>query len=139
MRGYSLNICAGMSDLGDVRIDLDPQRPDVIKGDMKALPFPDETFDTVIQDPPWKISYYDRWKPFLECSRVCKVGGIVIYNAYWLPWSRQMRMDEAVIRQDGHFANTSIVSVFTRIRNTNDEADLNHTIPSQDDLFGQRG
>lgn len=122
MRGYSLNVCAGMTDIGDVRIDLDPKDKSIIKGDMKALPFPDETFDTVIQDPPWKISYYDRWKPFLECGRVCKVGGIVIYNATWIPWSHQFRLDEVVVRQDERYATASIISVLTRIRNTNYES-----------------
>lgn len=117
--GYSLNACAGKSELGSVKIDLDPQDKSIIKADMKNLPFSDETFDTVIQDPPWKIGYYDRWKPFLECVRVCKVGGTIIYNAYWIPWSKQVELKETIIRQDTPFANTSIISVFKRISNTN--------------------
>ena len=60
IKGHSLNICAGESPLGDVKIDLDPKDRSVIKGDMKKLKFKDETFDTVISDPPWKIGYYAR-------------------------------------------------------------------------------
>jgi hypothetical protein len=112
--GYSLNVCAGKSRLGDVRIDLDPADRSVIKGDMKALPFDDETFDTVIQDPPWKIGYYDRWRPFFECVRVCMTGGIIIYNAYWIPDSREVKLIQSVIRQDNTFANTSIISIFRK-------------------------
>lgn len=117
MVGYSLNACAGKSPLGDVKIDLDPQDRSIIKADMKNLPFPDETFDTVVQDPPWKIGFYDRWKPFLECVRVCKVGGVIIYNAYWIPESKQVELQEVIVRQDSAFANTSVISIFKRVRN----------------------
>jgi len=120
IKGYSLNVCAGLSKLGDVKIDLDPKDKSIIKADMKNLLFPDETFDTVISDPPWKIGYFDRWKPFLECVRVCKVGGRIIYNAYWIPWSKQVELEELWVRQDRPFTNASIISVFKRVKNTND-------------------
>lgn len=116
IHGYSLNACAGKSPLGDVKIDLDPQNPTVTKADMRSLPFEDNSFDTVIQDPPWKIGYYQRWKPFFECVRVCKVGGTIIYNAYWIPKSDDVKLIETVIRQDTPFANTSIISVFEKIK-----------------------
>jgi len=119
IKGYSLNVCSGMSDLGDKKIDLDPQDKSIIKADMKNLPFEDETFDTVFSDPPWKIGYFDRWKPFLECVRVCKVGGQIIYNAYWIPWSKQVELKEIWVRQDKPFTNTSIISILIRIKNTN--------------------
>ena len=114
VKGYSLNACAGASPLGDVKLDLDPQDKSIIRGDMKELPFEDETFDTVIQDPPWKIGYYDRWKPFFECIRVCKIGGLIIYNAYWIPDSKQAELIETHIRQDSSFTNTSVISIFKR-------------------------
>jgi len=116
IKGYSLNICAGLSKLGDVKIDLDPKDKSVIKSDMKKLPFPDCTFDTVISDPPWKIGYFDRWKPFFECVRVCKVGGRIIYNAYWIPWSKKVELEGIWVRQDKPFANTSIISIFKRVK-----------------------
>ena len=114
INGYSLNACAGKSPLGDVKLDLDPQDKSIIRGDMKDLPFDTNTFDTVIQDPPWKIGYYDRWKPFFECVRVCKVGGRIIYNAYWIPKSDDVKLLETYIRQDTPFANTSIISIFEK-------------------------
>ena len=117
MKGYSLNACAGKSPLGDVKIDLDPQDKTVIRGDMIALPFDNETFDTVIQDPPWKIGYYHRWKPFFECIRVCKVGGLIIYNAYWIPTSKAVKLLSTHIRQDKAFTNTSIISIFEKTTN----------------------
>lgn len=120
IKGYSLNACAGKSELGDVKIDLDPADRTIIKADMKNLPFANETFDTVIQDPPWKIGYYDRWKPFLECVRVCKVGGGIIYNAYWIPDSKAVELKEVVVRQDTAYTNTSVISIFEKVTNQYD-------------------
>jgi hypothetical protein len=114
IRGRSLNVCAGMSDLGDVRVDLDPKDRKAIKGDMSNLPFPDNSFDTVISDPPWRIGYYQRWKPFFELVRVCKVGGRIIHNATWLPDSALVRLVETVVRVDSVFTNTSIIGVFEK-------------------------
>ena len=116
IKGHSLNVCAGKSSIGDVKIDLDPANKTVIRGDMKNLPFKNNTFDTVIQDPPWKIGYYDRWKPFFECVRVCKVDGLIIYNAYWIPESDDVELIETFIRTDSPFANTSIISVFKKLK-----------------------
>jgi len=120
IEGYSLNACAGKSPLGDVKLDLDPQDKTIIRGDMIDLPFENETFDTVIQDPPWKIGFYHRFKPFFECVRVCKVGGKIIYNAYWIPTSKAVELKEVGIRQDKAWTNTSIISVFEKVTNEYD-------------------
>ena len=112
--GYTLNVPCGKSKIGDVRGDLDPKEDDIKKIDMNQLPFADNTFDTVIQDLPWKIDYYHRWKPFLECVRVCKPGGKVIYNAYWIPWSKYVQLEKVYVRQDGQFTNSSIISIFKK-------------------------
>ena len=119
IKGYTLNVCAGASDIGDVKVDLDPKDRSVIKGDFKKLEFKDNTFDTVVEDPPWKIGYYDRWKPFFECVRVVKVGGIIIYNAYWIPQSDDVELLECFIRSDEPFTNASIISVFKKIKDRN--------------------
>jgi len=116
IRGYSLNVCAGKSPLGNVKIDLDPKCREVIKGDMRMLPYPDNSFDTVIEDPPWKIGFYQRMKPFFECVRVCKVGGRIIYNAYWIPTSKYAELVELWVRQDSEWTNTSLISVFKKIK-----------------------
>lgn len=116
IKGYSLNICAGHSKIGDVKIDLDPQDRSIIKGDMKNLPFGDNKFDTVIQDPPWKIGIFDRYKAFFECVRVCKVGGQIIYNAYWIPWSKCTNLIECYVRQDYIYSNASTISIFKKVK-----------------------
>ena len=113
--GYTLNIPCGKSRIGDILCDIYPQYDDVIKVDMRDLPFDDNTFDTVIQDPPWKINFFQRMKPFFECVRVCKVGGRIIYNAYWIPYSKYVDLEEIYVRQDKQFTNTSIISIFKKI------------------------
>jgi ubiquinone/menaquinone biosynthesis C-methylase UbiE len=114
VRGYSLNVCAGMSPIGDVKVDIEPQTGGVIKADMRNLPFEDNTFDTVVSDPPWKIGFYQRMKPFFECVRVCKVRGRIIYNAYWIPTSKFVKLEGMWVRQDTDWSNTSVISVFKK-------------------------
>jgi hypothetical protein len=117
IRGYSLNVCAGQNPLCDVNLDLDPRDRRIIKGEMRMLPFAANQFDTVVSDPPWKISYYERFRPFFECVRVCKVGGRIIYNATWIPMtpSGDAHLEDVWIRQDANFTNVSVISIFCKI------------------------
>lgn len=114
IRGYTLNVCAGRSKLGDIKIDLDPIGPGVERGDMNNLPYPDNTFDTVISDPPWKINFFKRMKPFFEAVRVCKIGGRIIYNCVWRPTSKFVELEKAIVRSDGNFTNVSIIWIFRK-------------------------
>ncbi len=117
IEGYSLNVCAGANPMCDVNLDLDPTDRSIIKGDMRLLMYPADTFDTVVSDPPWKIGYYERFRPFFECVRVCKVGGKIIYNATWIPMtpSGDARLDEVWVRQDSNYTNVSTISIFTKM------------------------
>ena len=131
IKGYSINVCAGENPLCDVNLDLDPKDKSIIKGDMRLLPFKSNVFDTVVSDPPWKISYYERFKPFFECVRVCKLGGRIIYNATWIPTSPMgdVKLEECFVRQDNDFTNVSIISVFKKVKdnptyNESQEAEL---------------
>jgi len=112
--GYTLNVCAGESDVGDVKVDVEPRRDDVLEADMRNLPFNDATFDTVISDPPWKIGYYQRFKPFFECVRVAKPGGKILYNATWIPEADNCRLDQIRVRQDEEFSDASVLALFTK-------------------------
>ncbi len=82
---------------------------------MNKLPFGDNTFDTVISDPPWKIGFFQRQRPFFECVRVCKVGGFIIYNCTWKPISKYVKLEEQVIRTDNNWANVSVIWIFQKI------------------------
>lgn len=115
LKGHSLNVCAGMNELGSVKVDLDPKDKSIIKAEMSNLPFKDNTFDSVVSDPPWKIGFYQRMRPFFECVRVCKIGGTIIYNAYWIPTSKEVKLKQLWVRTDTDWANTSIISVFEKV------------------------
>ena len=117
MKGYSLNVPAGQSQLGDVRLDIDKNLTMFEAYDMfkQKLPYPNNTFDTVISDPPWKMGHYLRPRLFFELVRVCKIGGKIIYNATWIPQSKHVKLIETWIRQSASFGNVSIISIFEKI------------------------
>lgn len=118
IKGYSLNVCAGKNPICDINLDLDPKDRTILKGDMRLLPFDDNTFDTVVSDPPWKIGYYERFRPFFECVRVCKIGGRIVYNATWIPMcpSGDVELKEVWVRQDSNFTNSSIICIFKKVQ-----------------------
>ncbi len=120
IKGHSLNMCAGLSTVGDIKLDLDPKNKNVGRADMNNIPFPNNTFDTVISDPPWKIGFFQRMKPFFECVRVCKLRGRIIYNCTWKPISKCVELEEAVIRTDNNWANVSVIYVFKKIKEIED-------------------
>lgn len=113
LRGYSINVPCGSSLLGSVRVDMDPTFSERV-GDMNKLDFSDCVFDSGVQDPPWKVNFYQRMRPFFELIRVVKVQGKIIYNAPWIPISKAVRLEETWIRQSAQFGNVSILSVFTK-------------------------
>jgi len=135
IEGYSLNVCAGKNPICDVNLDLDPQDKSILKGDMRLLPFESNVFDTVVSDPPWKIGYYERFKPFFECVRVCKVGGKIIYNATWIPStpSKDVKLLDVYVRQDNDFSNTSVISVFEKVAETKAYQDMQEKLLKERD------
>jgi hypothetical protein len=120
VNGYSLNVPCGASKIGDVRLDLDTNLSmrgayDFFKD---RLGYPNNTFDTVISDPPWRVGHFFRPKLFFSLVDVCKVGGTIIYNATWIPTSKYVKLKETWIRQSSQFSNVSIISVFEKIAET---------------------
>lgn len=108
--GYTLNVCAGKLDVGDVLVDADPQLPHAIPADMDTLPFEDSTFDYVLLDPPWKLNYYKRQMPFFEAVRVTKPDGLILANWLWIGESENTRIDgPLLIRADDAWANISVI------------------------------
>jgi len=117
MKGYTLNVPCGTSQLGDIRLDIkaDFSMREAYDFFNDSLPFSDNTFDTIISDPPWKIGHYFRPKLFFKLVEKCKIGGIIIYNATWIPTSKYVKLKEVWVRQSSQFSNVSIISVFEKI------------------------
>jgi len=82
----SLHVACGESALGDVRVDL-VTRVDV-RGDMFHLPFRDESFASVLTDPPWHLPYHIRPRLAAELARVLRPEGRLVLNA---PWSLRLK------------------------------------------------
>ena len=124
--GYSLNVPCGKSTIGDIKLDIDPKLSmrEAFNFFKDKIPFKDNTFDTVISDPPWKIGHYFRPRMFFKLVEVCKIGGMIIYNAPWIPTSKYVELKETYIRQSGHFCNASIISIFKKTADVpNDKKD----------------
>jgi hypothetical protein len=66
--GRTLNVCCGMSWVGDVRVDTDPNTNRTEAGDLFDLGFAPLSFDTVIVDPPF--SYFSRFDWVNKCARI---------------------------------------------------------------------
>lgn len=115
--GYSLNVCCGKADVGDVRLDRDPENnPDVV-ADMFKLPFDDCSFDTVIADPPWKVinDVGKMHKLFFELLRLVKPRGKVLWNAFSFPSSDQAELQKPLwVRQDYEEGKASIIAEYVR-------------------------
>lgn len=115
MAGYTLNAPCGHSTLGDVFVDNDleivPEGRNFHHADMMKLPFADQTFDTVISDPPWHLNLFHRPRQFFELFRVCKVGGKILFNATWFPSSKYdvFDIEELYVRSSANFANASLL------------------------------
>ena len=74
--GRTLHVCSGWSSLGDVRIDL-YERADIC-ADMRFLPLVDESFESVVWDPPYTIPRLSFHNVMNEIIRVTKPLGRII-------------------------------------------------------------
>lgn len=82
------HVFCGDSQLGGLRIDIDPERkPDVV-ADCLKLPeiLGDNTQAHVIADPPWEISYSNRRAFTYALRDILKPNGYLFLNCPWNPW-----------------------------------------------------
>jgi hypothetical protein len=118
----SLHVCSGLSPLGDIRCDLDPaNKPDVIC-DASKLPFGDESFESVLCDPPYNGKFQWNHDLLQELSRVAKRR--IIFQHWFIPadphgqWKKwhKFRLSEAYIWQPRtYFGRVQVVSVFDAV------------------------
>lgn len=84
-------------------------------GDMFDLPFEDNTFDTIVADPPWlNLSADDRRDIFKEAVRVTKPTGKILYNATWVPEDDHAREFQLRFRQQRDFWGGPSFAAFYR-------------------------
>jgi SAM-dependent methyltransferase len=95
-----LNVCAGSSRLGDVKVDLCHPAADV-RADARALPFPDRSFGTVFIDPPYRMPGNDlveRQHVVSEAGRVVRDGGVLLLHAPWMPAPCWAQLEDVWVR-----------------------------------------
>ena len=91
-----LNVCAGKTKWGDVR--LDKYEVCDVRGEWDKLPFANDCYAAVFADPPWNGGYKAAVAGFMrEALRVAPVAYVMapwIYGAAWATltncWVRQM-------------------------------------------------
>lgn len=95
-KGFSLHVCCGASTFGDVRLDLFQDTATVV-GDMLHMPFQRNSFDTVICDPPWRMAVHLKPRLIYQLRDVLKLGGTLIFNAWFYPKAKGLRIVEVHI------------------------------------------
>jgi hypothetical protein len=66
-----------------------------------GVPLAEDTFHWTLCDPPWKeVEQRARERLFDEVVRITKPGGHILFNAWWIPMSDHVTLDELRIRQD---------------------------------------
>lgn len=113
-----VHVCCGKSPLGDCRVDKYEQEID-IKADAVALPLKDESFTTVLCDPPYNGKF--KWNHDLlkELSRVAAKR--IIFQHWFIPadpqhqWKKwhKFKMVAAYVWQPRtYFGRAQIISIF---------------------------
>ena len=111
----SLHVFCGDSTLGDVKVDIHSDAAD-ISADAFHLPFRDESFQTVIADPPWHLAYHLRPRLIRELARVLRIGGRLIWNAPWWPNCKKLEVREVWYAKPHTYRTCPIVIMAVRVR-----------------------
>ena len=114
--GYTVHVCSGLSQLGDLRID--KYMPADKADDMLSLAVDSNSADTVICDPPWGVPRHLRARLIYELRRILKVGGKLIFNAPWLPRAPGLQLESIwVAESTAPMNDCGVISVFRKVPN----------------------
>jgi len=119
----SLHVCCGRSPLGDLRVDNDPDNePDLLIDDAAHLPFDDESFESVLCDPPYNGKMQWNHDLLSELSRVASQRIIFQHwfipadpDGLWKKWKDRFALSAAYVWQPRtYFGRAQVISVFDR-------------------------
>jgi len=122
MFGKTLHICCGNSLLGDVRIDIEKQEIQDSKdgfkiGDMYNLPVENNSFNSVLIDPPWHIPYNKRMAFMYEVRDKLKINGVLILNAPFVPKLKCMVLQDVYYGERSFYMNNvALISIYKKIQ-----------------------
>ena len=116
--GPCLHVCAGKSQLGDCRLDLN--EPSVhVRGDAARLPFKDASWCTVLCDPPYNGKFQWNHDLLSELSRVASKR--IIFQHWFIPadsegrWKKWHKFQLSKIhcwQPRTYFGRAQMISVF---------------------------
>lgn len=121
--GQSLHVCSGKSKIGDIRLDLYEKDVNVM-GDMSRLPFSNQSFDTVLIDPPYNSKLQIMHNMLAELSRVARKR--IIFQHWFSPVDKvgYYRKNHKFIltglynwMPKTYFGRMQIISVFDTLEN----------------------
>jgi hypothetical protein len=119
--GSSLHVCCGLSQIGDVRFDLYADDIDV-RGDANRLPFPTDSFDTVLIDPPYNGKFQWNHDMISEVGRIANIR--FIFQHWFSPVDKlgRFKKDHKFMLVDlynwmpkSYFGRMQIISVFDKV------------------------
>jgi 16S rRNA G966 N2-methylase RsmD len=118
---HTCYVCCGKSTIGNVRVDLFDETAD-IKADAAKLPFPDDSFDTVLCDPPYNGKLQWNHDLLSELSRVAKKR--IVFQHWFMPGNmnglykkdHSFKISQLYIWQPRtYFGRVNVLSVFDKI------------------------
>jgi len=122
--GKTLHVCCGKSQLGDIRLDADIEhKPDIVcdASDMTGC-VKDESFSTVLCDPPYNGKFQWNHDLLKELSRIARDR--IIFQHWFIPATPQGLYKKAqekfaiseiyVWQPKTYFGRVQVVSVFDR-------------------------
>lgn len=111
------HVFCGESQLGAVRVDINPElKPDLV-ADVKNLPFANQSQKNILGDFPWMIGYNDRRKFSYSIRDVTEIGGKIILNCPWNPEVTGMKLLEVwkVIQNFNSYRDLVDFWIFERV------------------------
>lgn len=123
--GKTIHVCCGLSLLGDVRLDLDPEvKPDIICDAANMREFvKDDEFETVLCDPPYNGKFQWNHDLLSELPRIASQR--IIFQHWFIPANKNGLYKKAqekfcltetdVWQGQAYFGRAQIISVFDRI------------------------
>jgi hypothetical protein len=116
--GYTLHVCHGKSEIGDVHLDLFELKTDV-RGDAARLPFEDLSFNTVVIDPPYNSKLQWNHDMLAELPRVARDR--IIFQHWYTPVNRKGQYKKrhrftiskvAIWQPQTYFGRVNVISIF---------------------------
>jgi len=113
-----LHVCCGKSAIGDIRLDMFETDVSVC-GDAARLPFRQDSFDSVLIDPPYNGVFQWNHDMLSELARVARHR--IVFQHWFIPADRKQRykknhrfrlVEMAAWQPQTYFGRANIISVF---------------------------